>query len=594
MRTYKRFCVYQINKKYVSGNALYRSYVSQNCKNLTVLQKLLSEITREQILLTSDVISYFVADCALQLFGQKPLFFQYLQGKISIEKYDILLDALIGDRQRAMDFCQKYPAFFAHEYIWEPGEDILGLIYLSCKNMGSRKARGSYYTPTKVVKKLISHLDIEHIGKVLDPCCGTGNFLLQLPERVDLADIYGTDTDAVSICIARLNMALKYPDADVEEICEHITEKNFLTEYDRTGFDTIIGNPPWGYAFSNEDKAVLKARYATASGRNTESYDVFIERALEILVPDGTLAFVLPEAVLNVKAHMRIRTILLQGSSVKSLTFLGDMFDGVQCPCILLQLVATGKPLSTAGMMIEDRTRTFIIAMERTVVPENFSFRMTDEEYRVLEKIKNSIPVCYLADHADFALGIVTGNNKKFLSAEKTEHSEMVLKGTDICKYHINPAKQYLRFEPEQFQQVAPLEIYRAPEKLLYRFISNQLVVAYDDRQMLSLNSCNIVIPKIEGMQIKYILAMLNSSVSQFVYQKEFHSIKVLRAHMEHIPIPRVGKAIQNEIIAMTEPLICGMGKEAAETCQKRLDCRIMDLFRLSAEEQWIIRHALH
>ena len=68
------------NKKYVSGNALYRSYVSQNCKNLTVLQKLLSEITREQILLTSDVISYFVADCALQLFGQKPLFFQYLHG----------------------------------------------------------------------------------------------------------------------------------------------------------------------------------------------------------------------------------------------------------------------------------------------------------------------------------------------------------------------------------------------------------------------------------------------------------------------------------------------------------------------------------
>ena len=71
-------------------------------------------------------------------------------------------------------------------------------------------------------QKLISHLDIEHIGKVLDPCCGTGNFLLQLPESVDLADIYGTDTDAVSICIARLNMALKYPDADVEEICEHI------------------------------------------------------------------------------------------------------------------------------------------------------------------------------------------------------------------------------------------------------------------------------------------------------------------------------------------------------------------------------------
>lgn len=42
-----------------------------------------------------------------------------------------------------MDFCQKYPAFFAHEYIWEPGEDILGLIYLSCKiwEAGKRAVR---------------------------------------------------------------------------------------------------------------------------------------------------------------------------------------------------------------------------------------------------------------------------------------------------------------------------------------------------------------------------------------------------------------------------------------------------------------------
>ena len=29
-------------------------------------------------------------------------------------------------------------------------------------------------------------------------------------------------------------------------------------QYDRTGFDTIIGNPPWGYAFSNEDKALAE------------------------------------------------------------------------------------------------------------------------------------------------------------------------------------------------------------------------------------------------------------------------------------------------------------------------------------------------
>ena len=48
---------------------------------------------------------------------------------------------------------------------------------------------------------------------------------------------------------------------------------------------------------------MLKTRYATASGRNTESYDVFIERALEILVPDGTLAFVPVEEMEKIREN---------------------------------------------------------------------------------------------------------------------------------------------------------------------------------------------------------------------------------------------------------------------------------------------------
>ena len=70
-------------------------------------------------------------------------------------------------------------------------------------------------------------------------------------------------------------------------------------------------------------------------------------------------------------------------------------------------------------MMIEDRTRTFIIAMERTVVPENFSFRMTDEEYRVLEKIKNSIPVCYLPIMQILHLALLPETTKSFSPQRK-------------------------------------------------------------------------------------------------------------------------------------------------------------------------------
>ena len=40
------------------------------------------------------------------------------------------------------------------------------------------------------------------------------------------------------------------------------------------------------------------------------------------------------------------------------------------------------------------------------------------------------------------------------------------------------PPKSRINFRPEQFQQAAPAEYYRAPEKLLYRFICSHLVFA--------------------------------------------------------------------------------------------------------------------
>ena len=578
------------NKKYISGNAVYHSYVSEGCKAIETLENLLEIITDKKIALTPEISSYLIADCALHLFTKNDradaLFPQYLRGELSVGSYDRFIDDLLEDRERAMAFYTRYPMLFAVSYSYEADEDILGLLYISCKNLNQRKACGSYYTPTKIVKKLISHLPVQSGDKILDPCCGTGNFLLQLPETVHFSDVYGNDTDAMCVKITRLNMALKYPDADIDTICAHITEQNYLTEYKQSGFQYIIGNPPWGYAFSDLEKPFLKELYKTAAGRNIESYDVFMERSFSALAPDGQLSFILPEAILNVKAHTKIRSILLKKSSIHYLEFLGNAFDGVHCPCILLQLIYTKKPFSTVGMQVADATRAFTIETKRPVHADCFSFLTTDAEYQILKKIKHRPNCVYLSEHADFALGIVTGDNKNYITTEKTADNEMVLKGSDICKYHINETDHYLVFDPERFQQTAPAQLYRAPEKLLYRFICNQLVFAYDDRQTLSLNSCNLVIPKLEGLNIKYILAILNSRVAQFLYQKEFNSVKVLRSHIEMIPIPQASTAQQDVIISAVEPLIAGQEADAAAVYYEALDAMVFELYGLNAKEQ--------
>lgn len=590
------------NKKYISGNSLYNSYVSEKCKNINALQKLLGMAKDASIDFTLDVIQYIVADCALHLFAQKndysfknekSLLSKYLQGEVVLGTYNELIDSLISNHEEAISFCNQHPLLFGLEYTYEPNEDILGLIYISCKNAGNRKATGSYYTPTKVVKKLISKLDITANDKVLDPCCGTGNFLLQLPNNVPFEKIYGNDIDTISVKITRLNMALKYSNLSTTSIIEHITERDFLTDYKENNFQYIIGNPPWGYEFSEEEKISLKKIYKATSGKNIESYDIFIESALQSLSTNGQLSYVLPEALLNVKAHTSIREIIMASNSIKYLEFLGNVFDGVQCPCIILQLLHTGLPLTTNGMQICISDKVTTIGTDRAITPENFSFLTSDDEYRILEKIRNISSAKYLAGNADFALGIVTGNNKEYISSQKTDDNEMVLKGADICKYHINPTDNYIIFNPESFQQIAPTKMYRAPEKLLYRFISNQLIFAYDDKQTLSLNSCNIVIPKLNGAKTKYILAILNSRIAQFIYKMDFNSVKVLRSHIENIPIPIIDEDRQNNIIELVDSLINGLPLEKAQTTYDVLDQLIFNVFNLNQTEQEIVKKAV-
>lgn len=651
------------NKKYISGNSLYNSYVSEQCQNIESLKKLLAMLSNKNIEPDASIIQLFVAECALHLFCDKlnlpyakmnNLLMHFLNGVLSVGEYDELINSLIDNPAEALAFCKANPLLFSIDYIYESQEDILGLIYISCQNIGSRKAVGSYYTPTRVVKNLIGMLDIKEGDRVLDPCCGTGNFLLQLPKCVSFDNVYGNDLDAISARIARINIALRY-NVPVDIIYEHITERNYLTSYPTAinpaaeqsaveqsaveqsateqsateqsateqsathnfaGYKYIIGNPPWGYDFSKEEKVQLKDIFKATSGENIESYDVFIEQAIRCLDRDGHLAYVLPEAILNVKAHTDIRNIILQSGSIKNLSFLGNAFDGVQCPCIILDLQYTGSPLSTLGLRVsttDSKTSvatkanskaasskanttsaiseySFVINTEREVAADNFSFTTPDEEYLILKKIRNIPNKTYLAGNADFALGIVTGNNKEKITTEKTADNEMILKGADICKYHINPSSNYIVFDPENFQQVAPTKMYRAKEKLLYRFISNRFIFAYDDKQTLSLNSCNIVIPNIPDVKIKFVLAILNSRAAQFIFKREFNSVKVLRAHIESIPIPMVDEATQDRIIAVTDRLISGLDFEEAEHVYEELDDMVSELYGLTSDETEIIR----
>lgn len=590
------------NKKYVSGNTLYHSYISDTSFNLSAVQAVVAFIEEKRLEISDEILCMLIAECAIQLILSKSSHKKcsnclsgYLNGTLK-NKYFPLVDDLICRYPHIDRIADCHADLLNIEYLYEEGKDILGLLYLSLKNIGSRKATGSYYTPTAVVRKLCYRLFSMNgsLGKdVFDPCCGTGNFLLQLPAQIGFEHVYGNDIDPISVKIARINFALKYAVSDLSIIYAHITEKDYLSFNDMRQFDFIIGNPPWGCDFPASQKDQLRNKFHSAAGNSIESYDVFVEQALSNLREKGILSFVLPEAILNVKTHTPIRRIMLDCCSLQYLEFLGNVFDQVHCPCIILQTAFTGTAFHSRGAVIFDGIREYSIQRERKINAECFSFSTTDEEYCILEKIDNLQDKVTLRGNAGFALGIVTGNNKDYISQTKTLENEIILKGSDLRKYRFIPSKNYIIFNPESFQQVAPTEYYRAPEKLLYRFICNQLVFAYDDSQTLSLNSCNILIPKISGLSIKYVLAILNSRIIQFYFRKQFKSIKVLRTHIEQLPIVFAEKEAQDKIVSMANSILKTFDKTAVIDLYNELDKNIACLYKLTPEEYDIIRSSM-
>lgn len=526
------------------------------------------------------------------------------------------------------DAFENLPAF---ELV--PGEDSLGLLYLALRNLRDKKSTGSYYTPFYVVDKMIRDLltgkplirgnicdslntDGRSVSEsssercsssaiisyktILDPACGTGNFLLRLPDSVPLKNIYGFDIDPMAIAIARINIAIKYRIRTWDEldiICRNICLCDFLLtdENENTCFDIIIGNPPWGFAFDREQCALLKDRFSTppVTGR-PESFSLFLEQGLRMLSNNGTLSFLLPESVLETEYHRLVRELIINRYEVSSLSYLGDIFDKVQCPSIILTL--TNKTVShcthkvSVEMFMQKKNDLTLIrsfpAASKRLSPASFQLLTDDAENEILKKIESAHHFT-LKGSADFALGIVTGDNKNLLLPLSQGDVEPILRGKDIYKFGISEPEVYIRYEPDNFQQCAPTHIYRAPEKLFYRFIAAEPILALDRAGTLSLNSANIIVPHVDGYSAAYIMALLNSDVLSFYYRKRFRSLKVLRSSLEALPIAACTPSEMEEISDLAEKISAtppDKKDEVTENLTHKLNQKIFRLYGISPE----------
>ena len=138
---------------------------------------------------------------------------------------------------------------------------------------------------------------------------------------------------------------------------------------------------------------------------------------------------------------------------------------------------------------------------------------------------------------AKWALGVVTGNNDRFCSDTQKEGYLPIYKGSDITKTGLKEPNTFISNDFSNFQQVAPLEMYHAKEKLIYKFISSDLCFYSDTHQRYILNSANLLIPFNLGISGEQLTILLNSEIMNWLFKKLFSTHKVLRGDLELLPI---------------------------------------------------------
>jgi len=213
--------------------------------------------------------------------------------------------------------------------------------YESTLPLEERRKRGHFSTPPALVEQILDACGYNPDGdlstiRVLDPACGSGNFLAAATRRLTAyhtrivpaqetlsaliqRTIWGFDPDPISCFLAEMQLSTL---AGTHERW-HIHQGDALTlPWCEPCVDLFLANPPY-LATKNTD---LSAYRSPQHHGQTDSYLLFLHLGLQIVRPNGWLALVLPDPVLARTNASAERKRLLKEFTIYHLWHLAGVF----------------------------------------------------------------------------------------------------------------------------------------------------------------------------------------------------------------------------------------------------------------------------
>ena len=252
----------------------------------------------------------------------------------------------------------------------------------------------SFYTPKTVIDgiyKTLLDMGFKQ-GNILEPSMGIGNFIGNIPDKMNKSKFYGIELDSVSGRIGKL----LYPESEVQ--IKGLEETSFSNNF----FDAVIGNIPFG-EYKVNDREYNKNNFLI--------HDYFFAKSIDKVRNGGIIAFITSSGTMDKKDESVRRYLAARAEFLGAIRLPNDTFKGV-----------AGTEVTSDIIFIKKRD----------------SIRERDEDWiHLAEDEKGLTYNKYFVDHPEQVLGTMRevsgrfGNTLACLPKENADLKELLTKASE-------------------------------------------------------------------------------------------------------------------------------------------------------------------
>lgn len=323
--------------------------------------------------------------------------------------------------------------------------------------------------------------------------------------------------------------------------------------------DIIIGNPPYVQLSKKRDvskqhKEYLRNTYKTSAGR-LNTFIFFIHKGLSLLNQEGILTYIIPNTILTQEYYSYTREQILKEFTLKQVVNYTNMpFANAVVENVTLLIENSKKDSSYEIVSYEDNLKKIELVAKKNSSDflQNKRYTLNFNTNYIIDYIESTHPqtvgrLC----HVNQAIALKGDKSRSIKSTNPNGDYYKLLDGRNINKYRIDWEGEYLDYQLERIHSCKTKDIFESDEKLMFRRVSSNLIFTYDNQQYFALNTIVVLNAKEKDTNIKYLLGILNSKVTNYYYSLRHKSTKKIFSEIQarsvkEIPIPIANFDSQN------------------------------------------------